>query len=176
MNFAVAQVNPLQKKRAAPARASTKAQKITTFLMFNHGAEEAVNLYVSTFKNARILGLGHMDGPGGTMANATFELEGQRFIAMDGGPHFSFAQGMSLFVSCKTQDEIDHLWEGLSKGGQKSRCGWLTDKFGVSWQIVPETLGEMLSDAESGNAQAAMEAMLKMGKLDIKTLEKAYRS
>ena len=163
-------------KKQAPARATTKPQKITTFLMFNKGTEEAVKLYVSVFKDAKVLSMGDMgQGPDGTrLVNATFEIAGQRFIAMDGGPHFSFAQGMSLFVSCTTQEEVDHFWEKLSKGGQKSRCGWLTDKFGVSWQIVPSALGEMLGDPKSGNSGKVMEAMLQMDKLDIKKLEQAY--
>lgn len=164
-------------KKQAPAKATAKPQKITTFLMFSKGTEEAVKLYVSVFKDAKILSMGDLgQGPDGTrLKNATFEISGQRFIAMDGGPHFSFAQGMSLFVSCTTQKEIDHFWEKLSKGGEKGRCGWLTDKFGVSWQIVPGTLGEMLSDPKAGNSGKVMGAMLKMNKMDIKALEKAYK-
>jgi len=153
-------------------------QKITTFLTFKDQAEEAVTLYVSAFKNSRIVSLmrSEEDGPiaKGKVLNATFELDGARFMAMDGGPSFSFAQGTSLFVNCKTQEEIDELWEKLSEGGEEQPCGWLIDRFGVSWQIIPSVLGQMMSDPESGNSKKAMEAMFKMSKLDIETLKQAY--
>ena len=166
------------KRKPAKGREENTTQKITTFLTFNDQAEEAVKRYVSIFKNSRILSMvrGEEGGPiaKGNVLNATFELDGARFMAMDGGPYFSFAQGTSLFVSCKTQGEIDRLWEKLSEGGEKQPCGWLKDKFGVSWQIVPEVLGEMMSDPKSGNSEKVMEALLKMSKIDIKTLTKAY--
>jgi len=163
-------------KKPTRARVTAKSPKITTFLMFNRGTEEAVKRYVALFQDGKILSLDEMGrGPDGTrLVNAAFEIGGQRFLAMDGGPHFSFAEGMSLFINCATQAEVDHFWEGLSKGGKKGRCGWLTDPWGVSWQVVPSALGEMLSDPESGNSAAVMEAMLKMDKLDIRTLERAY--
>jgi predicted 3-demethylubiquinone-9 3-methyltransferase (glyoxalase superfamily) len=147
--------------------------------MFPTGCAEAVKHYTSTFKDGRIHRLGSMGkGPDGTeLVNAEFEVGGQRFNAMDGGPSFSFAQGISLFVGCDTQEEIDHFWNALTKdGGEPGRCGWLTDKWGISWQIVPSHLVKMLSDRKAGNTGAAMQAMLQMDKLDIKTLEKAYRS
>jgi predicted 3-demethylubiquinone-9 3-methyltransferase (glyoxalase superfamily) len=168
----------MAKKSTGKAKRKNQAQKITTFLTYNNCAEEAVNLYVSVFQNSRIISMVRMeeDGPipKGKVLGATFELEGQQFMALDGGPYFKFAQGISLFVDCETQEEIDNLWEKLSKGGEKMPCGWLRDKFGVSWQIIPSVLGEMLSDPKSGNSQKVMEAMLKMGKLDIKTLKRAY--
>ena len=153
-------------------------QKITTFLMFKDQAEEAAKFYVSTFPNSKITSL--MRGGEGTpskkvsAAGATFQLHGQEFMAYNGGPHFSFAEGISLYVDCETQEEIDRLWEKLSQGGEKGRCGWLKDKFGLSWQIVPSVLGEMLNDKDAERSKRAMEAMLKMGKLDIKTLQQAY--
>lgn len=153
-------------------------QKITTFLTYNDQAEEAVNLYTSVFKNAKILNVNRYgEGgpmPAGAFMTAEFELEGQRFVALNGGPSFSFAQGISLLVNCDTQEEIDEYWERLSEGGEQGPCGWLTDRFGVSWQIVPRTLGGLLSDPDSAKAQRVMNAMLQMGKLEIKTLQDAY--
>jgi predicted 3-demethylubiquinone-9 3-methyltransferase (glyoxalase superfamily) len=154
-------------------------KKITTFLTFNDQAEEAVNRYVSIFKNSKIVSIVRTEEEGGPVAkgkvlHAAFELDGQPFMAMDGGPYFSFAQGTSLFVNCETQGEIDELWEKLSKGGEKQPCGWLKDKFGVSWQVVPSVLGEMMQDPKSGNSGKVMEALMKMSKIDIKTLTQAY--
>lgn len=153
-------------------------RKITTFLMFNDQTDEAVNFYVATFKNAEILDASRYgeDGPGpaGTIMSATFELEGQRLMAFNGGPHFSFSEGMSLFVSCQTQEEVDELWEKLSEGGEKSQCGWLKDRFGVSWQIVPTALGELLGDPDPEKSQRVLQAMLQMGKIDIAGLKRAY--
>jgi predicted 3-demethylubiquinone-9 3-methyltransferase (glyoxalase superfamily) len=153
-------------------------QKITTFLTFDNQAEEAANLYVSTFKNSRIVSTTRYGeagpGPQGSLMSATFELEGQAFYALNGGPHFSFAEGISLFVNCETQAEIDELWEKLSDGGEQGPCGWLKDRFGVSWQIVPTALGEMLSDPDRDKANRAMQAMLQMHKLDIAALKQAY--
>lgn len=153
-------------------------QKITTFLMFKDQAEEAVNLYVSLFKNSKIVSTTRYGdggpGPKGTVMSATFQLDGQEFMAFNGGPHFSFAEGMSLFVDCKTQEEVDELWEKLSEGGEKQPCGWLKDRFGVSWQIIPTVLGEMLNDPDADKSKRATEAMLQMSKIDIATLKKAY--
>src|SRR3989454_11766814 len=165
-------------RKLGEGREENTAQKITPFLTFSDQAEEAVKRYVSIFKDSRIISMvrGEAGGPivKGKLLNATFELDGQPFMAMDGGPYFSFAQGTSLFVNCETQEEIDRLWETLSKGGEKQPCGWLKDKFGVSWQIVPSVLGEMMGDPKSGNSRKVMEALLKMSKIEINTLEKAY--
>ena len=153
-------------------------QKITTFLTFNDQAEEAVHLYISLFRNSRLVSTTRYGeagpGPKGSVMGASFQLEGQDFIALNGGPHFTFAQGISLFVSCQTQEEIDRLYQKLSEGGEKQPCGWVKDKFGVSWQIVPPILGEMLGDKDPEKAKRVMLAMLQMQKLDIKTLERAY--
>ncbi len=151
-------------------------QKITTFLTFNDQAEAAVNFYVSTFQNSRIVSLSRSAEPGrqGVLFLATFELDGQQFMALNGGPHFSFAQGISLFVSCQTQEEIDQLWDRLSQGGEKMKCGWLKDKFGVSWQIVPSVLGELMREGNPGRSKRVLEALLKMDKLDIAGLTRVY--
>jgi predicted 3-demethylubiquinone-9 3-methyltransferase (glyoxalase superfamily) len=153
-------------------------QKITTFLTFNDQAEEAMKLYTSIFKKSKILGLSRYgeEGPGpkGTVMSGTFELEGQPFIALNGGPYFTFAQGISLFVNCESQAEVDDLWERLSEGGEKQPCGWLKDRFGVSWQIIPSVLGEMLQDKDPRKAGRVMQAMLKMEKIEIRALQKAY--
>jgi len=155
-------------------------QKITTFLTFNDQAEEAMKLYTSIFRHSKILSLSHYgeEGPGpkGTVMSGTFELEGQPFIALNGGPYFTFAQGISLFVNCESQAEVDDLWEKLSEGGEKQPCGWLKDRFGVSWQIIPSVLGEMLQDKDPRRAGRVMQAMLKMEKIDIKALQQAYDS
>jgi len=165
-------------RKTGKGREENTAQKITTFLTFNDQAEEAVKRYVSIFKNSRIVSMvrGEAGGPiaKGQMLNATFELDGARFMAMDGGPYFTFAQGTSLFVSCDTQEEIDRLWERLSEGGEQQPCGWLKDKFGVSWQIVPSILAEMMSDPKSGNSAKVMEVLLEMTKIEIETLTRAY--
>ena len=151
-------------------------QKITTFLTYNDQAEEAVNLYTSVFKNSKIINTSRYGeggpGPKGTLMSATFQLEGQQFMALNGGPTFTFAVGISLFVSCETQAEIDELWDKLSAGGEPGRCGWLKDKFGVSWQIIPATLGKMLTDKNSGGR--VLQAMLQMNKLDFGKLQQAY--
>ena len=152
-------------------------QKITPFLMFNNQTDEAVNFYVSIFKHSKLGKVSRYGdggpGPKGTIMSATFELEGQQFMAFNGGPHFQFSQGISLFVSCKTQEEVDELWEKLSAGGEKSRCGWLKDKFGVSWQIIPDALGAALSDPDPEKSGRALQAMLKMTKIDIAALQRA---
>jgi predicted 3-demethylubiquinone-9 3-methyltransferase (glyoxalase superfamily) len=152
-------------------------QKITTFLTFNNQAEEAVNLYTSTFKNSKILNTRRYGeagpGPKGSLMTAEFELEGQRFMALNGGPSFRFSQGISLFVSCETQPEIDELSAKLTAGGRQEPCGWVTDKFGVSWQIVPTILGKLLGDKDPAKANRVMQAMLQMRKLDIARLKQA---
>jgi predicted 3-demethylubiquinone-9 3-methyltransferase (glyoxalase superfamily) len=153
-------------------------QKITTFLTYNNQAEEAVNLYTSIFKNSKILSMSRYgEGtpmPKGTVMSATFELEGQQFMALNGGPQFAFSMGVSLFVNCETQQEVDDLWEKLSAGGEKSRCGWLKDKFGMWWQIIPSTLGKLLNDKDPRKAQNVMKAMMQMSKIDIEALKQAY--
>ena len=154
--------------------------KITTFLTFDDQAEEAVTFYTSVFPNSRIVTTTRYGeaGPGakGALMSATFELDGQQFMALNGGPSFTFSQGISLFVHCETQEEIDELWEKLSEGGEKGPCGWLTDKYGVSWQIVPRVLGEMLNDEDPEKANRVMNAMLQMSKLEIEGLRRAYES
>ena len=153
-------------------------QKVTTFLTFKEKGEEAVNLYVSLFKNSKIMSIVRSKGEGpiakGALLHASFQLDGQEFMAMDGGPYFSFAQGISLFVNCETQEEMDRLWDKLSEGGEEQPCGWVKDKYGVSWQIIPSILGEMLNDKDAEKSKRVMEAMLKMKKIDIKALQQAY--
>jgi len=153
-------------------------QKITPCLWFDGKAEEAMNFYASVFKKSkitRIMRYGEA-GPGakGSVLSVTVELDGQEFIALNGGPNFTFSPAISLFVTCETQAEVDEFWEKLSAGGERQRCGWLKDKYGVSWQIVPSVLGEMLQDKDAGKSKQVMEAMLKMDKLDIKRLKQAY--
>jgi len=154
-------------------------QKITPFLWFDGNAEEAVNFYVSVFKNSKVVRVTRYGdsgpGPKGTVMSATFQLEGHEFFALNGGPQFTFTPAISFFVNCETQDEVDDLWEKLSAGGDKQRCGWLKDKYGVSWQIIPSALGKMLQDKDAGNSKKAFEAMLQMDKIDIKALEQSYR-
>jgi predicted 3-demethylubiquinone-9 3-methyltransferase (glyoxalase superfamily) len=142
-------------------------QKITPFLWFDGRAEEAAKFYTSIFKKSKIVSTSPM--------SATFELEGQKFMALNGGPMFKFSPAISFFVSCETQEEIDYFWNKLSTGGETQKCGWLKDKFGVSWQIVPPILGDMLNDDDEEKSQRVMEAMLKMTKLDIKKLKEAYQ-
>ena len=157
---------------------ATKMQKITPFLWFENQAEEAMNFYVSIFKNSkrgRISRYGEAGpGPKGTVMVATFQLEGQEFIALNGGPHFKFTEAISLVVSCETQDEVDAFWEKLSEGGAKGQCGWLKDKYGLSWQIVPTVLGELMSGPDPEKSKKVMTAMLQMKKLDISGLKRAY--
>jgi len=152
-------------------------QKITPCLWFNANAEEALNFYSSIFKNSKILSISRYgEGapvPEGTVMTATFELDGQVFMALNGGPEYKFNESISLFVNCEGQEEIDHYWEKLSSGGKKGQCGWLKDKFGLSWQIVPNALGEMLGDKDPEKSNRVMQAMLQMSKLDIKILEQA---
>lgn len=154
-------------------------QKITPFLWFNNNAEEAANFYTSIFKNSKIGDISRCGdvgpGPKGTVLSITFELEGQKFMALNGGPHFSFTPAISLFVNCETQQEVDEFWEKLSEGGQKEKCGWLRDKFGLSWQIIPAALMKLMSDPDPKKANQVMKAMLEMDKIDVQRLEQAYR-
>ncbi len=147
-------------------------QKIIPFLWFDNNAEEAINFYVSIFKNSKILST--TPGPNGTIMTATFQLEGQEFYALNGGPMFKFTEAISLFVNCETQEEVDELWAKLSAGGAESRCGWLKDKFGLSWQIIPTVLGKLMGDKDPVKARRVMDAMLQMGKIDISALQQAY--
>jgi predicted 3-demethylubiquinone-9 3-methyltransferase (glyoxalase superfamily) len=153
-------------------------QKITTFLTFNDQAEDAVKLYTSIFENSKITSVTRYGeggpGPQGTVMSLSFQLDGQEFVALNGGPSFTFAQGISLLVNCETQDEVDELWEKLSEGGEKGPCGWLTDRYGVSWQVVPRILGEMLNDKDAGRSKRVMDAMLQMTKIDMERLQQAY--
>jgi predicted 3-demethylubiquinone-9 3-methyltransferase (glyoxalase superfamily) len=152
-------------------------QKITPFLWFDDKAEQAANFYVSIFKNSKVLSVHRYgeEGPGpkGTVMSVTFQLDGQEFYALNGGPHYTFTPAVSFFVSCETQQEVDELWEKLSQGGAKNRCGWLTDKFGLSWQVVPTILGKLLQDKDPKKAGRVMKAMLQMDKLDIGRLKQA---
>jgi predicted 3-demethylubiquinone-9 3-methyltransferase (glyoxalase superfamily) len=154
-------------------------QKITPFLWFNDNAEEAINFYVSIFKDSKIGTLTRYGdggpGPKGQVMTATFQLEGQQFMALNGGPHFKFTEAISLFVNCETQEEVDTLWDRLTAdGGQPSQCGWLKDKFGLSWQIIPSALGRLMHDEDPARAGRVMQAMLQMQKIDIRKLKQAY--
>jgi predicted 3-demethylubiquinone-9 3-methyltransferase (glyoxalase superfamily) len=153
-------------------------QKIIPFLWFNDNAEEAVNFYVSVFKNAGVESVSRYGeagpGPAGTVLVVNFRLEGQKFIALNGGPTFSFTPAISLLVDCETQEEVDDLWNRLTAdGGRENECGWLTDKFGLSWQIIPRILGELMSDPDPEKSSRVMQAMLQMKKIDVAKLEQA---
>ena len=148
-------------------------KKITPFLWFDTEAEEAMNLYISIFKNSKVLGV--TPGPNGRAMSVNFELEGQEFIGLNAGPEFKFNESISFLVNCNSQAEVDELWEKLTAdGGEESRCGWLKDKYGLSWQIIPTALGEMLGDPNPEKAGRAMQAMLQMNKIDIQALQQAY--
>jgi predicted 3-demethylubiquinone-9 3-methyltransferase (glyoxalase superfamily) len=153
-------------------------QKIVAFLWFNNNAEEAMNLYTSIFKNSKIGNITRYGkaGPGlvGSVMTATFELEGQQFMVLNGGPKFKFTEAISFFVNCVTQAEVDNLWDKLTEGGREGQCGWLKDKFGLSWQIVPTVLGELLGDPDHEKSARVMQAMLQMKKIDIADLQQAY--
>jgi predicted 3-demethylubiquinone-9 3-methyltransferase (glyoxalase superfamily) len=153
-------------------------QKITPFLWFDNNAEEAMTFYTAIFKNSKIGTVRRYGdagpGPKGSVMTGTFQLNGQEFMALNGGPHFKFTEAISFFVNCETQEEVDELWEKLSAGGQESRCGWLKDKFGLSWQIIPRILGELLGDKDPAKALRVMQAMLQMSKIDIMKLKQAY--
>lgn len=155
-------------------------QKITPFLWFDNNAEEAAELYVSIFKKSKILSLSRYGeagpGPAGSAMSVTFELERQQFMALNGGPQYKFTEAISLFVHCTTQEEVDDLWARLSAGGEEGPCGWLKDKYGLSWQIVPSVLGELLGDKDAEKAKRVMQSMLQMKKLDIQRLKQAYES
>lgn len=146
-------------------------KKIRPFLWFDDKAEEAMNHYVSIFKNAKVLSVSRADGK---VMSVTFELEGQEFMGLNAGPLFKFTEAVSFFVNCETQKEVDELWEKLSAGGEKGRCGWLKDKYGLSWQIIPTALGRLMSDQDPKKAKALMQAMLKMNKIVIEDLQRAY--
>jgi len=156
-------------------------QKITPFLWFNDKAEEAVNFYISVFKNSKVGTVSRYGSDGaevsgkqaGTVMTVSFQLYGQDFIALNGGPMFKFTEAISLVVSCETQEEVDEYWEKLSEGGEKSRCGWLKDKYGLSWQVVPAVLGELMKSGDAASSQRVMAALLQMDKLDIETLKLA---
>jgi len=153
-------------------------QKITPFLWFDDQAEEAVNYYTSIFKNSKIGSIARYgEGtpkPAGTVMTVTFQLEGQEFVALNGGPEFAFTPAISFFVNCQTQVEVDDLWEKLSAGGEEGQCGWLKDKYGISWQIVPTILGQLLQDKDEAKSQSVLNAMLQMRKIDIAKLKQAY--
>ena len=152
-------------------------QKITPFLWFNDQAEEATNFYVSIFKNSQVVRVTRNGeggpGPKGSVMSTTFQLDGQEFYALNGGPMFTFTPAISFFIHCETQAEIDEFWEKLSAGGTQERCGWLKDKFGVSWQVVPSILGKLLQNPDPAKSKRVMAAMLQMNKLDIKGLQQA---
>ena len=157
-------------------------QKITPFLWFDDKAEDAAKFYVSIFKNSKIgtitrfgeAGAEVSGRPKGTTMVVTFQLDGQEFMALNGGPHFKFTEATSFVVNCQTQEEVDRMWEKLSEGGEEGQCGWLKDKYGLSWQIVPTILGKIMQDQDTQKSERVMSAMLKMYKIDIKTLKQAY--
>jgi predicted 3-demethylubiquinone-9 3-methyltransferase (glyoxalase superfamily) len=153
-------------------------QKITPFLWFDKEAEEAMHFYVSIFKNSKVKGVTHYGeagpGPAGTVMTASFELNGQEFVALNGGPNFKFTEAISFVVNCETQAEVDEFWEKLSAGGKTVQCGWLKDKYGLSWQIVPTALPQMLTDKDPEKSKRVFNAMMKMVKIDIAALQRAY--
>jgi predicted 3-demethylubiquinone-9 3-methyltransferase (glyoxalase superfamily) len=155
-------------------------QKITPFLWFDGKAEEAANFYSSVFSGSKIVNIMRYGeagpGPKGSVMSVTFQLHGQDFIALNGGPMFTFSAAISFFVDCATQEEVDELWKKLSAGGEKQRCGWLKDKYGVSWQIIPTALGELLHDKDPARATRVMQAMLQMDRIDIASLRRAYQT
>jgi predicted 3-demethylubiquinone-9 3-methyltransferase (glyoxalase superfamily) len=155
-------------------------QKITPFLWFDNQAEEAMNFYMSIFKNSKVGRVSRCGdagpGPKGSVMVANFELDGQAFMALNGGPHFKFSEAISLLVNCATQEEVDTLWEKLSAGGAPGQCGWLKDKYGLSWQIVPTALGELMSGPDPVKSGRVMQAMMQMTKIDIKALQQAYNA
>ncbi len=153
-------------------------QKITPFLWFDGKAEEAMHFYTSIFKNSKVGTVTRYGeagpGPKGSVMSATFQLDGEDFIALNGGPQFTFSPAISFFVNCQTQEEVDELWEKLSAGGKTNRCGWLTDKYGLTWQIIPSALGEMLHDKDAAKSARVMKAMMQMDKIDVEGLKRAY--
>ncbi len=167
-----------QNAHRGSTRGMSQMQKITPFLWFDGKAEEAMNFYTEIFKNSKVVDIMRYGdagpGPKGSVMSATFQLEGQEFIALNGGPQFTFSPAISFFVKCQTQEEVDELWDRLLAGGRPQQCGWLTDRYGLSWQIVPTVLGEMLQDKDPDKSSRVMKAMLKMVKLDIAALKEAY--
>ena len=153
-------------------------QKITPFLWFDNNAEEAMNFYVSIFRNSKVKTVSRYGeagpGPAGTVMTAEFELEGQEFVALNGGPRFKFTEAISFVVNCETQEEVDSFWEKLSEGGEKSRCGWLKDRFGLWWQVVPTILAELMGDKDPEKSKRVMQAMLQMDKIEIDPLKRAH--
>ncbi len=152
-------------------------QRITPNLWFDTESEEAAGFYTSVFKNSRIVNVTHYPEaaprPAGMVMTVEFELDGQRFVAINGGPEFTFDEAVSLQINCETQDEVDYYWERLSEGGEEGPCGWLKDRYGLSWQVVPAGMEELFADPDPERAQRAMQAMLKMGKLDVAALRRA---
>ena len=153
-------------------------QKITPFLWFDNNAEEAMNFYVSVFKNSKVLNVARYGdagpGPKGTVMTADFELDGQEFVGLNGGPNFKFTEAVSFVVNCESQEEVDYFWTRLSEGGKTSRCGWLQDKFGLWWQVTPTVLSELIRDKDPEKSKRVMEAMMQMDKIDIEPLQRAY--
>jgi predicted 3-demethylubiquinone-9 3-methyltransferase (glyoxalase superfamily) len=160
------------------SKEESNMQKLTPFLWFDNNAEEAMNFYVSIFKNSKVLSVARYGeagpGPKGSVMTAEFQLAGQEFIALNGGPQFKFTEAISFAVNCETQQEVDELWAKLTEGGEESQCGWLKDKYGLSWQIVPTILPGMLKDKDPKKSQSVMKAMLEMKKIDIGRLKQAY--
>ncbi len=176
----MATTNPTPSGATATSREKStglRTQKITTFLWFDNNAEEAVNFYVSVFKNSKILNTTRYGdagpGPKGTIMTIGFQLDGQEFTALNGGPQFKFTEAVSLVVHCQTQEEVDYYWEKLSEGGQKVDCGWVKDKFGLAWQVTPDVLMDLLQDSDTEKSQRVMKAMMTMKKLDIAELKRA---
>jgi predicted 3-demethylubiquinone-9 3-methyltransferase (glyoxalase superfamily) len=153
-------------------------QKITPFLWFDNNAEDAMKFYTSIFKNSKVLTVSRYPegspGPAGAVMTAEFELEGQEFVALNGGPRFKFTEAISFVVNCETQEEVDYFWERLSEGGEKSRCGWLKDKFGLWWQVVPVILAELMGDPDPEKSKRVMQSMLTMDKIEIEPLKRAH--
>lgn len=153
-------------------------QKITPFLWFDNNAEEAANFYVSIFKNSKVLSVSRYGdagpGPKGTAMVAEFQIDGQEFVALNGGPRFKFTEAISFVINCDTQEEVEYFWDKLSEGGEKSRCGWVKDKFGLWWQVVPVVLGKLMSDSDPEKVKRVTEAMLWMDRIDIEPLQRAY--
>ena len=154
-------------------------QKITPCLWFDRNAEEAVAFYTSIFKNSKVLNVARYGdagpGPKGAAMTAEFELNGQQFLALNGGPRFKFTEAISFVINCETQEEVDYYWDRLSEGGEKSRCGWVKDQFGLWWQVVPTILGKLMADKDPQKSKRVMDAMLQMDKLDIEPLQRAYQ-
>jgi len=166
--------------RAAAVTNNVQVQSVRPSLTFKEGTEDAITFYVSLFPNSKVVSLLRATAggplPEGSVLHASFVLDGQEYTAFDGGPSFSFTEGFSFVATCETQEQIDEVWARLTDGGSEGPCGWLKDRWGVSWQVVPSALGQMMSDPKSGNPAKVMEALLKMRKLDLATLQRAYRS